>query len=114
MKEKNLKDLKIIKNFPIHLIKKEILLNNFKNLEDISSLQLKDIFIFYFHFITDNLCNENKASNIIFYSILIELIDIIISKKEKEFLEFEKLFEETIDSLCYIFKKIITNLIFLL
>lgn len=85
MEEKNLKDLKIIKNFPIHLIKKEILLNNFKNLEDISSLQLKDIFIFYFHFITDNLCNENKASNIIFYSILIELIDIIISKKEKNF-----------------------------
>lgn len=38
MEEKNLKDLKIIKNFPIHLIKKEILLNNFKNLEDISSL----------------------------------------------------------------------------
>ena len=108
------KDLEKINNFPLYLINKDILFNNFKNLKiGIIDLPLKDIFLSYLNFIFKIINNNDHKSNYSFdYSYFIELIDIIVSK-QKNTLKFDSLFSMTINSLKEIFDENDYNLSFL-
>ena len=105
IEKRKFKELKRITNFPAHLINKNILFNNVKSLKDsIGELPLKDIFDSYFNFLIDNYCTKGNPSNIKFYSYFIELIDIIISMQKQLYDDFDRLFEETVDSLFNVIK----------